>query len=168
MTAMTPPLSMGEIRFYVTRAIVGAGLDFGIGEALGQAIAALAAGGSDPAPALAAALQRLEAGEAGVNATLEEGRLSATGGGPLSCLRTGIALADLGPAVRSFETDDPDLARQIRDAISAQDSPLPPDEGIRVDAEAWAVVQTFFARCLVPSTDESRLSGAGAGLTDED
>ena len=34
--------------------------------------------------------------------------------------------------------------------------------------EAWPIIHTFFSRCLVPSTEESRKSGAGAGLVDTD
>ena len=34
--------------------------------------------------------------------------------------------------------------------------------------QAWPIIQTFFSRCLVPSTEESRKSGAGAGLVDTD
>jgi len=34
--------------------------------------------------------------------------------------------------------------------------------------EAWPIIHGFFSRCLVPSTEESRKSGAGAGLVDTD
>ena len=34
--------------------------------------------------------------------------------------------------------------------------------------EAWPIIHSFFSRCLVPSTEESRKSGAGAGLVDTD
>lgn len=40
--------------------------------------------------------------------------------------------------------------------------------GVRVDAAAWEEIQTLFRRCLVPSTEASRLSGAGAGVNDTD
>ena len=33
---------------------------------------------------------------------------------------------------------------------------------------AWPIIHSFFSRCLVPSTDESRKSGAGAGLVETD
>ena len=41
------------------------------------------------------------------------------------------------------------------------------ETGVQV-YEAWPVIQSFFYRCLVPSTNESRKSGAGAGLVDTD
>ena len=34
--------------------------------------------------------------------------------------------------------------------------------------DSWSVIYSFFKRCLVPSTEESRKSGAGAGLVDTD
>ncbi|MDF1734686.1 MAG: DUF3726 domain-containing protein [Minwuia sp.] len=37
-----------------------------------------------------------------------------------------------------------------------------------VDQDAWAIVQHHFRRSLVPSSDASRASGAGAGLVDTD
>jgi len=34
--------------------------------------------------------------------------------------------------------------------------------------EAWPIIHKLFSRCLVPSTEESHKSGAGAGLVDTD
>ena len=34
--------------------------------------------------------------------------------------------------------------------------------------DSWSVIYSFFKRCLVPSTEESRKTGAGAGLVDTD
>ena len=33
---------------------------------------------------------------------------------------------------------------------------------------SWSVIYSFFKRCLVPSTAESRITGAGAGIVDTD
>ena len=41
------------------------------------------------------------------------------------------------------------------------------ETGVQV-YEAWPIIHSFFTRCLVPSTEESRKSGAGAGLVDTD
>ena len=41
------------------------------------------------------------------------------------------------------------------------------ETGVQV-YEAWPIIHSFFSRCLVPSTDESRKSGAGAGLVETD
>jgi hypothetical protein len=40
--------------------------------------------------------------------------------------------------------------------------------GIVTNSEAWRIIYGFFHRSLVPSNAESRLAGAGAGLTDND
>mgnify|MGYP006120518217 FL=1 len=34
--------------------------------------------------------------------------------------------------------------------------------------ESWSVIYLYFTRCLVASTEESRKTGAGAGLVDTD
>ena len=41
-------------------------------------------------------------------------------------------------------------------------------EGVLVDTGAWAGLVEFFNRCLVPSSEQSLLGGAGAGLVDRD
>ncbi|MGO1120124.1 DUF3726 domain-containing protein [Rhodovibrionaceae bacterium A322] len=41
-------------------------------------------------------------------------------------------------------------------------------DGVRVAAEPWGRIMAYFQNCLVPSNEQSRLSGAGAGLLDED
>ena len=41
------------------------------------------------------------------------------------------------------------------------------ETGVQV-YEAWPIIHSFFSRCLVPSTEESRKSGAGAGLVETD
>ena len=41
------------------------------------------------------------------------------------------------------------------------------ETGVQV-YETWPIIHSFFTRCLVPSTEESRKSGAGAGLVDTD
>jgi hypothetical protein len=43
-----------------------------------------------------------------------------------------------------------------------------PRDGIEVDAAAWDILQTWAARTYVPESQQSRLAGAGAGLTDND
>ena len=40
--------------------------------------------------------------------------------------------------------------------------------GVALDAPAWAGIVELFRRCLVPSNEQSRLAGAGAGLVDTD
>ena len=45
---------------------------------------------------------------------------------------------------------------------------VPKDGGVAIDAGAWAKLQSFEARVYVPASLESRLSGAGAALDDND
>jgi len=42
------------------------------------------------------------------------------------------------------------------------------ESGIEVADAPWSTVFSCFQKCLVPSTAESRIGGAGAGLTDND
>lgn len=44
----------------------------------------------------------------------------------------------------------------------------PVEDGIEVAQEYWAAIYNHFCRCLVPSSAQSRMKGAGAGLTDND
>ncbi len=46
--------------------------------------------------------------------------------------------------------------------------PSPTTDGVVVGESLWAEVSTLAARTYVPSTEASRLAGAGAGLTDND
>ena len=43
-----------------------------------------------------------------------------------------------------------------------------PKDGVLLDNEAWKRLQKLAAAALVPATEESRVSGAGAGLVDSD
>lgn len=45
---------------------------------------------------------------------------------------------------------------------------LPRTRGRTIDAETWSRLSAFAQRTLAPATEASRLSGAGAGLTDTD
>jgi hypothetical protein len=44
----------------------------------------------------------------------------------------------------------------------------PPAHPVWVDPEIWSMWDTLAAKTYVPATEASRLSGAGAGLTDND
>ncbi len=46
--------------------------------------------------------------------------------------------------------------------------PLPTTDGVVVDDKSWAEAAALAAKTYVPSTEASRLAGAGAGLTDND
>ena len=40
--------------------------------------------------------------------------------------------------------------------------------GIDVDGDAWATINAYANRTLVPDSEASRMSGAGAGMLDDD
>ena len=40
--------------------------------------------------------------------------------------------------------------------------------GLEISRQSWMILYDFYHHILVPSTDESRLAGAGAGLVDND
>lgn len=70
------------------------------------------------------------------------------------------ALAEAGIMVAG---DDTDLAR-----ISATPPAGTVTGPVDVPNTIWSVFATFAARTFVPETDASRITGAGAGLTDND
>lgn len=155
------PLSLAEIRFYVTRAVAGAGAPFGVGEEVAEATVRLAAAGKMNWALLAAALDRLGQGRSAPGAMSAEQ--------PVSALVAGTAMAWLAPEGQlAAEIDDPKFTMMISDALLAGEEAVPPGGGVTPDPEAWAVIQRWFRECLVPSSAESRLSGAGAGLVETD
>jgi hypothetical protein len=155
------PRSLAEIRFYVTRAVAGAGAPFGIGEEVAEAVVRMSASGAMNWPMFAAALQALGTGRSSADLKVTDK--------PVSALLAGPAMAwtvddqDLHMAV-----DTPDLAAEFASCLRPDNEAVPPPGGVTPDAEAWSIVQRWFNECLVPSNAESRLSGAGAGLVEKD
>ena len=240
-------LSFNEILFYFTRAAVGVGVPVGLAEDFGRSSVWIGSCGLDPARITSNALQALDCGRSGLNATLTEGKketvLTPTGGKRLSALQAGSAVCDwisekTEDARKSKQfiaknVDYPFLAaaevglsnfegweicwqasedlhcsvliceggsweaswrgREIPEQTAAADvkfvhmeSPIFNSEKLHEKItysgknrkhvletgvpvyESWSIIHTFFSRCLVPSTEESRKSGAGAGLVDTD
>ena len=129
MSEMLTPLSLNEICFYFTRAAVGAGAPFGIGEDFAEASKALAYLGFDPARAAVPALYGLATGQSGTSLSLRpEGDairigspdasiLSALYAGPVATDRLSIeAACGLERRLRIDDTDQPLL---IAGAIAA-------------------------------------------------
>ncbi len=84
----------------------------------------------------------------------QAGRLKITGGGLEDCLAAGPA--DLAMTLSEPKESVPEAAS---DALA---------NGLSVDAETWRRIYAYANRQLVPATEASRLTGAGAGLTDND
>lgn len=156
-----PPRSLAEIRFYVTRAAVGAGAPFGIGEEVAEATVRLASKGRMDWVALSEALDALGSGGSVPPSDGTDSLVSAVIAGPM------MAWSSTGWRPDGA-MDCPDLAEDIASALRSEEEPVPPAGGVTPDAAAWETVQKWFNQCLVPSSAESRLSGAGAGLVDKD
>jgi len=227
MTTPFGPLSLNEILFFITRATVGAGAPFGIGEDVGKAAVLLANRGIDSAVVIAPALQSLEAGNSSMDIELrtdgDGSVIEAIGNKPMSAAIAASAASDwiqenAGNAkarLMVHRVDAPVLFAAVIEAlhqghvgwrvcisapdgtetalikeqnllendapsnitIAADPSAQPVfknrqqqalDCGVPVDSQAWQIIRDLFSRCLVPSTEETRLTGAGAGLTDTD
>ncbi len=98
MSETLTPLSLNEICFYFTRAAVGAGAPFGIGEDFAEASKSLAYLGFDPAQAAVPALRGLSCGLSGTSLSLRSEGDAVRVGSPdapiLSALYAGPAVAD--------------------------------------------------------------------------
>jgi len=227
MSKFFGPLSLNEVLFFVTRAAVGAGAPFGIGEDIGKAAVVLANCGIDPAVIIAPALQTLECGNSSMDIDIrtdgDGSVIEAIGDKPMSATIAASAASDWmlenthNPKARLevHQVDAPVLFAAVIEALHRDlsgwrvcsvapdgaetalvddgklleidapanmvifvDSSARPvfknrqqqalESGVLVDSQAWQIIRALFSRCLVPSTEESRLTGAGAGLVDTD
>ena len=144
MSETLTPLSLNEICFYFTRAAVGAGAPFGIGEDFAEASKALAYLGFDPAQAAVPALRGLSCDLSGTSLSLRTAGdaihvgsgdapiLSALYAGPVAADRLSIeAGCGLERRLRLDDTDQPLLivgaiaAASIDAARIALSWPLP-------------------------------------------
>ena len=120
MSGTTTPLSLNEIGFYFTRAAVGAGAPFGIGEDFAEASKYLAYLGFDPAQAAVPALHGLGRGRSGTSLILRAAGdtihigsgdapiLSALYAGPVAADRLSIeAACGMERRLRLDEADQP-------------------------------------------------------------
>ena len=98
MSQTPTPLSLNEICFYFTRAAVGAGAPFGIGEDFAEASKALAYLSFDPAQAAVPALRGLGCGQSGTSLSLrtvgDAIHLGSSDGLAMSALYAGPVIAD--------------------------------------------------------------------------
>lgn len=160
MSGLAGPFSISEIEFHATRAVAAAGAPFGVAAATGRALGLLAAQDRLHWDRVTAALTALAEGKTAASMR-ESVALSALAAGPLMAIASGGMLV-------GRDIDDPGLARLIASALSEEGAVLPPVGGIRIPEADWQVIEAWFSRYLVPSSEASRLSGAGAGLVDTD
>ena len=121
MSAAATPMSLNEIGFYFTRAAVGAGAPFGLGEAFAETSKRVAFLGLDPAAAAVPALRGLAGGGSGTALTFRQSEnaisVESRDGRILSAIYAGPAVADrlLVEAARTGE---------CRLLLDATDQPL--------------------------------------------
>ncbi|MGH1576402.1 DUF3726 domain-containing protein [Planktotalea sp.] len=144
--------SSNEISGMVLKAARGAGMTLGCAEEFARAAPYLASLGK-----LEVALDLLN--EPFEMPAFQEGLLS--GGHPVLAV---ICLSDLQAAGLDVRLEAK-ISATLCDALSQRSVPVGPFE---VDPEVWDGLALLAARILVPETEQSRLAGAGAGLSDND
>lgn|GEM_PF-1651034 len=202
-TALVGPFSVNEIAFRITRAVVSAGVPWGIAQEVGVACRWMCGHGMDPALTIVPALDGFHDGHSNAALTLTTAEtgwvMSARGAGCLSALFAAPSAADWmmiqpvhgGSSLCVRSIDCPTVFKAIissrldgilefqmredgenliieRNNEAKQPMAFFPLQGVWVNAEAWQTVERYFSWCLVPASNTSRLSGAGAGLKDED
>ena len=133
MSGPATPLSLNEIGFYFTRAAVGAGAPFGIGEDFAETCKRISYLGLDPAAAAVPALRGLADGTSGTALALRrsaaELRIESGDGSILSALYAGPSIADwlsieaARGETRSLLLDKTDQPLLIAGAIASVDLP---------------------------------------------
>lgn len=74
-----------------------------------------------------------------------------------------------GDVCRVSDSPERDCEVRVEVAASADGSRLrPPMDGVMIDDTVWHRLETLAARFLVPATELSRRTGAGAGIVDTD
>ncbi len=95
----------------------------------------------------------------------------------IDALRSGtqrVVLNDDGPALTAYlhlVAQDTDMSVKNEGGVltlGGGEVPRIPIRSVTVPDAVWTVWEALAARTYVPETDASRLSGAGAGLTDND
>ena len=129
MSGTATPLSLNEISFYFTRAAVGAGTPFGIGEDFAEASKSLAYLDLDPAAAALPALHGLARGSSGGSLTLHAAadaiHVRSSAGRILSAFYAGPVIADRlsieagGRKTCRLRLDDTDQPMLIVAAVAA-------------------------------------------------
>ena len=94
------------------------------------------------------------------------GRLEVLAGGAVD--RPGPADLEVRMAVRRNPAEAADAAADPGGRRLAELCGRIAEEGVTVAAAPWSAVYGHFAKCLVPSSPQSRAAGAGAGFGDND
>ena len=176
--------SLGEAVSLAVKAVRGAGAPWGIAEEAGWAIRWLGRAGLPGVEALANTLEAGDLSPLSLGISIADRRAVPDVIGPVPepllvipflsrAVPEGQALTlDAGETTARVWSDGAEPlppARELR-VIDVCPAPEPPAPVTRIDApaEAWALLESFAHRTYAPATEQSRQSGAGAGLTDND
>ena len=161
-------VSHAEFAFAVTRAAVGSGWPWGMAEELARAAAHAPCGGDE---AIEAAIWACGPGKAAAMAApaAMDAMIAGRAMEPLRhhgqpALFHGFVAAASATYAEALEANDDGEALTIRRGGEAPCKPSARD----VTPGLWAKLNALAAKTYVPSNEESRLAGAGAGLTDND
>jgi hypothetical protein len=190
-------VSLNEAVTLSYRAALGAGLGFGLAEDAAQVAAQLAMTGADVATTMAKALACAEScGAVSMSCCKDGDEVHLMSENPLPALRAGPTIADLlqagsATAVTVTLADDAAVvlaaiaAAALDQAVGCEaltapghfrfakrleagPGRVPPRTQIAVADESWRDLLRLAARTYVPASEQSRLRGAGAGLSDSD
>ena len=184
---MTHDLSLGELQALCIKAARGAGRAVGVAEDAGRAVRWLQARDQDGAGALVALLQDTD-GRATRDLAPQVPDLTPVGG-VICPLALGGYLSDMGdlpegamgpvcapllllPFLADISPHGVDLVPGAAPgvvSVSARAQAMPAEETrAHVSDDVMEALLAFAARTYAPATEQSRASGAGAGLSDND
>ena len=182
--------SLNEISAMLRKAAMGSGFPVGLADAIAAAGVWLCANDLD---GVAAALDAVDGGydpavrvvREDRTVTFRDARVGRCGVSVFELLAAGsadrVVVEDpdsplllegmAGVAGSTFALSNGDGANRVSIEVelsAPSDAQGARSTAVEVDAQAWAAAGELAARVYVPATEESRLSGAGAGLTDND
>ncbi len=158
-------LSLNEIEVTAVKAARGRGLDHGIAAEVGAAARWLCEEGQDGIAAVAEALadDDCTADRLGLGAV--DLALATTEPVAVFTCVSNLLLAGLAGRVGLIVSEEPGGLRVKRSTAELEHVV----QAIAVPAPScWAQIEEWAAQTYVPSSEESRTAGAGAGLTDND
>lgn len=155
--------SLNEIEAQIRKAARGAGLEWGLAEEAGKIGRRLAAHDPSQLGLLADALNNFHAGNQATALTCRDSYFASPDSRPLSPFILGPALADHGRG----EAASPVAYRALL-GLYLDRRPLKPVVSVAIPDRLWQRFDKLAMLTYVPASTASRLTGAGAGLTDND
>jgi len=151
-----PHYSLTEIETHCRKAARGAGYEWGEAEEMGKAVRWLCANGKNGAAECLTLLKAVDGNCADHRATLDT--LKGVHKGAVCGLSLGCALSDRGLDIlpEGLDIIAPMIAKGVMRAYVGNAAPV-----TEVSDAIWKALNGFAYRTYVPSTEESRMKGAG-------